>query len=82
MRRQDVTLPPDRGWQWTSDWQVGAICVLVASVPFTLILSQWKTSDSLKRISVSCTSACASFALPYGGAYCQLNSARLVEPAA
>ena len=22
MRRQDVALPPDRGWQWTGDWQV------------------------------------------------------------
>lgn len=22
MRRQDVALPPDKGWQWTDDWQV------------------------------------------------------------
>ena len=21
-RRQDVALPPDKGWRWTGDWQV------------------------------------------------------------
>ena len=38
MRRQDVALPPDRGWQWSSDWQVGALRTCFACIPISCIL--------------------------------------------
>ncbi len=43
MRRQDVTLPPDRGWHWTSDWQVGVMCAsTLPPLLISLILFMWE----------------------------------------